>query len=357
MYLEGINNTFQGLENFKSARQSERAPKNTEKKTTAMIQVAPDDPYMKWPLRGLAYSNEIGEIIRPMSSMCANLLWIPAIGYIAADVGDKYRHSPDGKEEPSKKRATKQLAFQTFASVLLPTAAVKLGQKIANVVSAKGDTKLTINDRQMITQNIVESLDKGSHEAFVDAKTGLVDRAKYTEHIVNNLASKEKHAKTGSKLLKPFDKVFEFLKRPFEKKPKTEAIQGYVSKTVDKIMDMRDTLLSGNKPKGVSNKLFRTFETELRGADLTQQKSAAFNIIKKVQGNKMFKNNALKSLGGLIALAIMMKPIDTFVEKVLIEKMVEPTINVLGSLKFWKSLGQIAKEANDEAEAKKKLAA
>ena len=42
----------------------------------------------------------------------------------------------------------------------------------------------------------------------------------------------------------------------------------------------------------------------------------SINVIKKMQDKKIFKNNALKSLGGFIALGLMMKPIDNFVENV-----------------------------------------
>ena len=90
LQLKGINSRFNGLENFKSVRKDERT-QNVNKHHNNKIHVAKDDPYMKWPVRGLAYTNEIGEVIRPMSGMLANLLWIPAIGYIAADVADKYK--------------------------------------------------------------------------------------------------------------------------------------------------------------------------------------------------------------------------------------------------------------------------
>ena len=36
------------------------------------------DPLLKWPLRGAAFSNEIGEALRPMIGNAANLFWVPA---------------------------------------------------------------------------------------------------------------------------------------------------------------------------------------------------------------------------------------------------------------------------------------
>ena len=322
--MVGITKSFQGTENYN--RQTKKAK---------------EDIYMKWPLRGLAYSNELGEIIRPMSGVAANLLWVPAIGYIAADIGDKYKHNQYGEHEPSKKRAGKQLSFQMLASVILPTAAVKVGQKLTNIISSKGKTKLSINDREKYTRMITQSMNKGSHEKFVDNTTGLVNREKYTQHIMENIAEMDKHKTTKNKMFSPFAKIIDFVKKPFEAKPKTENIQKYIASTIDNIMDTREALIQGTKPKNVSDKLYKAFEKEAKNGTLEQKKSAAYTVIRKIQGKKLFKNNALKSLGGLVALGIMMKPIDNFVEHVLIKKYIGPTIDKMH--KPWKSLKEISK--------------
>ena len=322
--MVGITKSFQGTENYN---------KQTKQ--------AKEDIYMKWPLRGLAYSNELGEIIRPMSGVAANLLWVPAIGYIAADIGDKYKHNQYGEHEPSKKRAGKQLSFQMLASVILPTAAVKVGQKLTNIISSKGKTKLSINDREKYTRMITQSMNKGSHEKFVDNTTGLVNREKYTQHIMGNIAEMDKHKTTKNKMFSPFAKIIDFVKKPFEAKPKKENIQKYIASTIDNIMDTREALIQGTKPKNVSDKLYKAFEKEAKNGTLEQKKSAAYTVIRKIQGKKLFKNNALKSLGGLVALGIMMKPIDNFVEHVLIKKYIGPTIDKMH--KPWKSLKEISK--------------
>ena len=55
------------------------------------------------PIRALGYTNELGEAIRPISPMLANLSWLPAIGYISADIADKYN-----KNESSISRTMKE---------------------------------------------------------------------------------------------------------------------------------------------------------------------------------------------------------------------------------------------------------
>ena len=50
------------------------------------------DPMMHWPLRGAAFTNEIGEALRPLIGQYATLTWIPALMYIGADIYDKYKN-------------------------------------------------------------------------------------------------------------------------------------------------------------------------------------------------------------------------------------------------------------------------
>ena len=50
------------------------------------------DPLMHWPLRGAAFTNEIGEALRPLIGSYATLSWAPALLYIGADIYDKYKN-------------------------------------------------------------------------------------------------------------------------------------------------------------------------------------------------------------------------------------------------------------------------
>ena len=51
------------------------------------------DPLMRWPLRGAAFTNEVGEALRPIIGGYATLSWVPALMYIGADVYDKYKNN------------------------------------------------------------------------------------------------------------------------------------------------------------------------------------------------------------------------------------------------------------------------
>ena len=93
------------LNNLKSGR--ENLVKEPEKK-----QEKRRDIYMEMPVRALGYTNEVGEALRPVIGSWAWASWVPAIGYITADVVDKYKQDEYGKQEPSAERATKQLSTQ-----------------------------------------------------------------------------------------------------------------------------------------------------------------------------------------------------------------------------------------------------
>ena len=90
------------------------------------------DPLMKWPLRGAAFTNEVGEALRPLIGGYATLSWVPALMYIGADIYDKYKNDQT-EYSPNSKRLLKQAVFQGTASVLLPILAVKLGQNLFSV--------------------------------------------------------------------------------------------------------------------------------------------------------------------------------------------------------------------------------
>ena len=64
---------------------SDKNDKNSHKKHY-------NDPLTKWPVRGLAYTNEIGAAISEVAPTLGLLLWAPAIFYFGADIYDKYKN-------------------------------------------------------------------------------------------------------------------------------------------------------------------------------------------------------------------------------------------------------------------------
>lgn len=115
---------------------------------------APDDPLLKFPLRALGYSNEVGAALSAMpvwGRVAETALWVPALMYLGADIYDKYSRGKEGNyTKTSAQTALQQAIFQALASVILPTAAVKMGQNIAGSVTKYGATGLTATVKEEI---------------------------------------------------------------------------------------------------------------------------------------------------------------------------------------------------------------
>ena len=110
--------------------------KNEQSFTHKREHASKDDIYSKYPVRLLGFTNEVGAAVSPLIGPVGELIsYAPALSYIFMDVKDKYKRGENGNyESPSKKKAVEQLTFQTFASVILPTATVKTAQALANKI-------------------------------------------------------------------------------------------------------------------------------------------------------------------------------------------------------------------------------
>lgn len=283
------------------------------------------DIYAQMPLRLLGYSNEIGEAIRPLNSTLANLSWLPAIGYICADTADKYRQDENCENNPSKRKVSKQLITQLLMSVFLPTVAVKAGQGLTNGVSAFGKTKLTINTREKISDMILESMKQGRHKDFSLAD-GKIDKEAYNSSLSDRLEEISKHKNTHNKL-NPLASIFDFIKKPFMISEKKEDVEKYSMKVIDRVIDERQHLIDGVKPDKMSNSRFKKFLNDTKNISQSEIRSVAYDFIRKSEKSRMFNNKILKSIGGLLALTVMSKPIDEFVKDVAMEQYVSPQID------------------------------
>ncbi len=319
----------QGIKNItntpSSAEITESNQKSEEKKERRR------DIYAEFPIRALGYTNELGEAIRPISPLLANLSWLPAIGYISADIADKYNQDEYGNQDPSKGRASKQFITQLLASVFLPTAAVKVGQSVVNGGAAYGKTGLTLNNREKISNVVINSMKSGEHKNFL-SEDGKVNKEAYKEALSGKFDEILKHRKTHKKLLRPLEMVLDFVTKPIVKKPTAQKVKDYAGVVVDRMIDERQQLLDGIVPEKLSKRAYNKFKKFSKDAPIEETQSVAFDIVRKMEKGRMFNNRILKSLGGLGALAVMAKPIDKFVEHFIIDKVVSPQIDNISEI-------------------------
>lgn len=306
------------------------------------------DIYMEMPVRALGYTNEVGEALRPVIGKWAWASWVPAIAYIASDVADKYSQDEYGNQVPSGERAAKQLSNQLLASVILPTVAVKAGQTAVDLISGTTKQRMTFENREKISEFVLNSMNSGEHKGFLDA-TGKVDKVAYTESLIPKMAENIKHKKVHNMFLKPLVAVMEWFEDPHLIKPRKSNIDGYIGRVVERLVDNRQNLLDGIKPEKMSNKMFDKFRLNSAYAEKTAREEAvrlgktaeevakiaqsarqgvAFDYIQRMEKSHLFKNKILLSAGGFIALSLLAKPIDHFVENVVIKKVIEPVIGL-----------------------------
>ena len=181
------------------------------------------------------------------------------------------------------------------------------------------------------------------------------NRAKFVEHIVSNF--KSDRDKTIPKLMKKdniLGKVLRTMKKPFAPSAKDEHLTKYTGQLVDDALNMYDTLMSSTRPKNISKRAFKVFQEESKTKGM---QTAASRLVEKTLKNKSFKTNkALLAAGGFISLGLLMKPIDNFVEKTLIEEYIEPTIYNFDKskpLKSFKDAVAFQRKKREEAKANK----
>lgn len=293
------------------------------------------DPLKEWPVRGLAYTNEIGAAISEIAPKTGLLLWVPALLYFGADIYDKYKNDQTSYD-PSAKRGTKQAVFQLLASVILPTAAVKLGQKTASAVAAiAGKNGLSLQSQEELHKFTIEHLRQNRLRDFAYRQDEYY--AKFAEKLANHIDETKKESRFKTSLRLASDWLFNRHQPDAVTHSTSDKITTFTQNNLQKIFKIREQLLADQKPAEFSNKMFNKFrqiEHEFSLAtDYTgnAKEDAAKQVIKLFEEKQIFRNKLLKTLGGFIALGLLAKPIDNFVENFVIHKVVSPGLSLLST--------------------------
>ncbi len=110
------------------------------------------DALHKLPLKALAYTNNVGEALKPLiGAFLAKLSWIPALFYAIFAIFTKGMNSD--KDQNKTKKISREFLYQAIASFLLPDLAVKSSRKLANNFINKIPSK-TKELIKVSTQNI-----------------------------------------------------------------------------------------------------------------------------------------------------------------------------------------------------------
>ena len=279
-----------------------------------------DDPLLSWPLRGAAFTNEVGEALRPLIGNYATLSWVPALLYIGADVYDKYKNNQT-EYSPSSKRCLKQAIFQGMASIFLPLVAVKGGQSLFSLAGIKSERNLTINAQENIINTAKEFVANGQMRAHkYDDEKCVKD---FLDIVHNKLDYNKQRKATDNKVIKVYYNIVDKLRKP-QKINSSEKIANFSESVIKELIKMRKDLLNPSE-EFMQTKHYANFNLALGKGQ--SRNVAVKTVLDKHLSNIMLKGKLVKTLGGFVALGIAIKPIDHFVEHFLIGKVLGPTID------------------------------
>ena len=262
-----------------------------------------NDPLLNWPLRGAAFTNEVGEAMRPLIGNYATLSWAPALLYIGADVYDKYKNDQT-EYSPSSRRAFKQALFQGLASVCLPIVAVKAGQNLFSLFGLCTKDKISINTKEHVNKLAQEFVANGKMHAHADKDEECIKE--FMNIVSNNMdLSEKKHLKYAYSNNK-------------------ENGHNFAETTIKDLIKLRKNLLEPDDEFKISD----TYLSYKQARKSGQTKNVAVkSILQKHLKQQTLKGKFVKTVGGFLALGIAIKPIDRFVEEVLIGKVVAPKLD------------------------------
>ena len=190
---------------------------------------------MHWPLRGAAFTNEVGEALRPLIGNYATLSWAPALMYIGADVYDKYKNNST-EYSPNSERCLKQAIFQGMASIFLPLVAVKAGQNILSNAGKFGETKLSINAQENISKLANEFIANGKLHVYDNKDTECTKE--FVEKVKNTLEYKRQVKSTN-----PIKKIWYFMENKLNVN-KEQDIEKYATETIQDLIEQRKNIIN-----------------------------------------------------------------------------------------------------------------
>lgn len=329
-----------------------------------------NDPLVKYPLRLCAYSNEIGAAVSPIPGIGHTIFmlsWIPALMYFGADIYDKYaKGNQNDYSNPSRKNAIKQATFQALASVILPTAAVVAGQRIASSITRFTDkNKMDIRAKEDILNELKRDLNQDKFRAHRDEISKLLKdnqnissadikkapqvalwKKQTTDSIYRDICVESENLnrhRRSSNLLRRFVEFFmgpnrdcEYISKiPQNKFEKT--VKPYLAKKVSDLYDSRIDMQKALNPDGTINEYGKNLDSKTlnKVKKLLKKNAANRNIVDKCSFvvkecavdsiNKVaMKLSGIKILGGFVLLGLLAQPIDHFVENKIIAKFMNP---------------------------------
>lgn len=338
--------TFTSGDNNPSiAAKNEKQPEKPEKKVQ---ETDYQDPLNDWKLRALSYSNEIGAALNVITPKLGAALWIPTFMYLGADIYDKYKNDKD-VYSPSSKRGLEQVISQSVSSLLLPAIPILVGQKMTSPIGKIFSDHLSINEKDASINEINLFIDQVPNEVLDDKN---LYKTKLKQTLTNRINVIKHEVKTDN-ILK---KIYKYLNGDYALWNTKEArLDKFIEQNCEEVFSIKENLEKGIQDKKLSKKLFNEYNAEVAlketiyGNDSTRQ--ALRKVLKKYENTKIFRNKLIKTFGGIAALILLIKPIDDFTQKMVIDRIVDPGIDRINERLADSNLLKMKIKAEQEAKA------
>lgn len=293
--------------------------------------ITPVDSY-KDPLNSnsavlMSYSNEVGTAISEIAPKLGTALWAPTFMYLGADIYDKYKNDKDNYN-PSAKRALKRAIFQGITCLVALPAVIFAGQCAVSPLGRLDKTGISGNVKDAIyrhTKNVIDQAHGTALENYDQFKNTVLQTL---ENKINARSNEKQTSNIFKKLYRIlFTKRYDILHGDKTK------IMAFAEKNAKNTFDIAQAIKNGDTVN-IPRKIYRKYNQVLPRMKETYKESdysfqATRTALKEYQKTMIFKNKMLKTIGGLVTLIIFAKPVNDFVDKQIMDKYIDPSVDQL----------------------------
>ena len=274
-----------------------------------------------------SYSNEIGTAIYEIAPKLGTALWAPTFMYLGADIYDKYKNDKDNYN-PSAKRAFNRTIYQALTSIVGIPAAIILGKYIISPLGKLDKTGISGNAKDAVYRHTRDVI---SQVHGID----LGNETNFKKIINSTLENKIKSRKNEKKTINIFSRIYNklFTTRYHLLNESEDKILKFADKNAEQTFRLLKALKNDDR-KNIPSKIYKTYQKVLptmketyNEADYSYQ--ATRHALMEYQTSLIFKNKLIKTFSGLAVLLLMAKPINDFVDKQIMKKVITPGIDQL----------------------------
>jgi len=284
------------------------------------------DPLNNWVLKSLSYTNELGACVNEISPKMTFALWVPTIMYLGADIYDKYK-SDQMEYSPSRRRALDEVITQGFTSFILPAGAIILGQKLTSPIGKLISGKLSINARETVYEHTKDAIEHCFGE-------DLNNKNKFTELLRTSLTNKINSLNNEKETNNPLKKLYRYMTGYYAaaSADKTKLMK-FAQENAENLFELKENLERDINLSKIPHRIYQKYQKakpvmkEIYGEGYTTH--ALKRALIQYQHEKIFLNKLIKTAGGIASLAILIQPINKFVEKIVMPRYVDPNVDKL----------------------------